>query len=146
MRTAQLQICPLCNTTGLKHLPTHLKIVHKLIGEEREQMLRKVKYLLPAEIKSNESNIDFTMEVPYPCMSEECDKVFYSEKNLKKHVKVHDWLMQSTNLHECALKAVNEALRCFTVNVQSNNLPHKRCYECNEFMRHVNCMLQDITL
>ena len=77
MSTAQLQICPLCNTTGLKHLPAHLKIVHKLIGEEREQILRKVKYLQPAEMKSSELNMHFMMEVPYPCMSEGCDKVFY---------------------------------------------------------------------
>ena len=143
MSTAQLQICPLCNTTGRKkHLPTHLKIVHKLSGGKREQMLRKVKTLRPADMKSSESNMNFMIEVPpYPCTSEGCDKVFYLEKNLKKHVKVHDWLMQSS-----ALKEVNDALRCFTDNVHSNNVSHKRCYECNEFMRHVNCMLQDITL
>ena len=75
MSTTPLIVCPVCNKTGLKHLQPHLTNAHKLTGEERKQMLKKAKYILPAaavETSSSATNTDFVKEESYPCMSEEC--------------------------------------------------------------------------
>ena len=75
MSTTPLIICPVCNKTGLKHLPIHLTNVHKLTGEERKQMLKTTKYVLPAAAESSSAtNTDIMKEESYPCTSEECGK------------------------------------------------------------------------
>ena len=50
------------------------------------------------------------------------------------------------NEHETALKEMKKALRWFTKIVHCGDAPYTQCYECNEFKRHVNFMLQEITL
>ena len=64
MSTTPPIICPVCNKTGLKHLAAHLTNAHKLTGEEREQMLKQAKYILPAafETSSSATNTDFVKE------------------------------------------------------------------------------------
>ena len=92
MSTTPLIICPVCNKTGLKHLPTHLTNSHKLTGEEREQMLKTAKYILPAadaETSSSATNTDFVKEESYPCTSEECAKdTHLREWQHETHAKV----------------------------------------------------------
>ena len=75
MSTTPLNICLVCNKTGLKRLPIHLKNVHKLTAEERKQMLKKAKYNVPAAAESSSAtNTDFMKEESYPCTSEGCGK------------------------------------------------------------------------
>ena len=123
MSTTPLIICPVCNKTGLKHLQPHLTNAHKLTGEERKQMLKKAKYILPAaaETSSSVTNTDFVKEESYSCTSEGCAKDSYLQEWVKKHEKVHDRgekcqrkRKRPMNEHETALKEVNKALRWFT--------------------------------
>ena len=157
MSTTPLMVCPVCNKTGLKHLQPHLTNAHKLTGEERNEMLKKTKYILPAaavETSSSATNTNFVKEESYPCTSEECCKDSYLQEWLKKDAKVHDEEVgkcqrkrkRPMNEHETALKEVNKALRRFTKTVHCGEAPYTRCNECNEFKRHVNCRLQGITL
>ena len=93
--------------------------------------------------------MDFMEEILYLCTSKGCGKKLFMQENLKKHVKVHDQEKEKCqrkrkrpmNEHESALKEVNKALRSFTKTVHSNDAPYTRCYECNEFKRHINFML-----
>ena len=90
MSTTPLIVCPVCNKTGLKHLQPHLTNFHKLTGEERKEMLKNAKYILPAaaETLSSATNTDLVKEESYPCMSEECAKDSYLQEWLKKHAKL----------------------------------------------------------
>ena len=92
MSTTPLIICPVCNKTGLKHLQPHLTNAHKLIGEERKQMLKNAKYILPAAVETSSSatNTDFVKEESYPCSSEGCAKDSHLPEWLTKHANVHD--------------------------------------------------------
>ena len=119
-------------------------------------MLKNAKYILPAaaaESSSSATNTDFLKEESYTCTSEECAKDSYLQEWLKKHAKVHDQEEENCqmkrkrpkNEHE-TLKEVNKALRLFTKTVHCGDAPYTRCYECNEFKRHISFMLQEITL
>ena len=73
MSTTPLIIYPVCNKTGLKHLQPHLTNSHKLTGDERKEMLKNSKYILPAaaaETPSSATNTNFVKEESYPCTSE----------------------------------------------------------------------------
>ena len=154
MSTTPLIVCPVCNETGLRHLPMHLKNIHKLTGEERKEMLKNAKYILPAaaaETSSSATNTNFVKEESYPCTSEECGKDSHLQEWLKKHAQFHDqdqWekcqkkRKRPKKEHESALKEVNKALRWFTKTVHCGDAPYTRCYEYNDFKRHVNFMLQ----
>ena len=119
-------------------------------------MLKNAKYILPAAVETSSSatNTDFLKEESYPCTSEGCAKDTHLREWLKTHATVlnqegGEWQRKRKRLmneHETALKEVNKALRYFTKTVHSGYAPYKRCYECNEFKRHVNCRLQGITL
>ena len=119
-------------------------------------MLKKAKYILPAaaETSSSATNTDFVKEESYPCTSEGCSKDSNLREWLKKHAKVHDQegekcqrkRKRPMNEHESALKEVNKALRWFTKTVHCGDAPYTRCNECNVFKRHVNFLLQEITL
>ena len=153
MSTTPLIVCPVCNKTGLKHLQPHLTNVQKLTGEERKEMLKNAKYILPAaaaETSSSATNTNFVKEESYPCTCEECGKDSDLQEWLKKDAKVHDQGTKKCqtkgpiNEHVYALKEVNKALWRFTKTVHCGEA--RRCNECNEFKRHVICRLQGITL
>ena len=73
-------------------------------------------------------------------MAKETCKIAKEEENCQMKRR------RSMNEHETALKEVNKALRLFTKTVHCGDAPYTRCYECNEFKRHINFMLQEITL
>ena len=111
-------------------------------------MLKNTKSLLPAAVETSSSatNTDFVKEESYPCTSEGCAKDTHLREWLKKQGKCQRKRKRPMNEHETALKEVNKVLRWFTKTVHCGDAPYTRCYECNEFKRHVNFMLQEITL
>ena len=146
------KICPVCKKTGLKYLRPHLRHVHELTGEEREQMLEKAVYNIPAvsaETISSAANTDSAKNES----SSECDKDAYVREWLEKQEKVYVQEVEkcqrkrkrTMNEHEYAMKEVNNALRWFSKSVHCCDIPYTRCGQCKEFKRHVNFMLREVT-
>ena len=117
-------------------------------------MLKKAKYILPAatETSSNATNTEFVKEESYPCTSEGCAKDSHLREWLKKHAKVHD--QEGQKCQRIRKRPINELETAFKERRRHFDglqrlctaATRVRCYECNEFKRHVNLMLQEITL
>ena len=129
----------MCNKPGLKRLQIHLKNVHKLTAKERKTINKTSLPSADTVGASPSATWEEEEKINEGCEMREKPKEICISSGEKCHTVTH---REQTH----ALKEVNKALRWFTKSLHCDDAPYARCNRCNEFKRHVHCMLQGITL